>query len=172
MILTLQPVGHVAPSVLERLRLHLERFGDVRIADPKPVPKQAFRPLSKQYRAAAFEEVCHVAESDRVVAITDVELCDPDLGMKRVFGHAEMTGGWAVVSLSMFGGDGEERLVERAAKTAVHEIGHTLGLGHHDGNPECVMFFSENLADTDRKGGDFCPACSQTANLTLSRLER
>jgi len=172
MILTLQPVGHVASSVLERLRVQLERFGDVRIADPKPVPKQAFRPLSKQYRAAAFEEVCHAADSDRVVAITDVELCDPDLGMKRVFGHAEMTGGWAVVSLSMFGGDGEERLVERAAKTAVHEIGHTLGLGHHDGNPECVMFFSENLADTDRKGRDFCPTCAQTANLTLSRLER
>jgi len=172
MILTLQPVGHVASSVLERLRVQLERFGDVRIADPKPVPKQAFRPLSKQYRAAAFEEVCHTADSDRVVAITDVELCDPDLGMKRVFGHAEMTGGWAVVSLSMFSGDGEERLIERAAKTAVHEIGHTLGLGHHDGNPECVMFFSENLADTDRKGRDFCPACTRTADLTLSRLER
>ncbi len=172
MILTLQPVGHVAPSVLERLRVQLERFGDVRIADPKPIPKQASRPLSKQYRAAAFEEVCHTADSDRVVAITDVELCDPDLGMKRVFGHAEMTGGWAVVSLSMFGGDGEERLIERAAKTAVHEIGHTLGLGHHDGNPECVMFFSENLADTDRKGRDFCPACTRTADLTLSRLER
>ncbi len=172
MILTLQPVGHVASSVLERLRVQLGRFGDVRIADAKPVPKQALRPSSKQYRAAAFEGVCHAADSDRVVAITDVDLCDPDLGMKRVFGHAEMTGAWAVVSLSMFGGDGEERLVERAAKTAVHEIGHTLGLGHHVGNPECVMFFSENLADTDRKGRDFCPTCALTANLTLSRLEK
>ncbi len=172
MILTLQPVGRVAPSVLEALRGQLEPFGDVRIANPKPVPKHAFRRLSKQYRAAAFEAVCHAADSDRVVAITDVELCDPDLGMKRVFGHADMPGGWAVVSISTFGGDGEERLVERAAKTAVHEIGHTLGLGHHEGNPECVMYFSENLGDTDRKGRAYCPTCAQTANLTLSRLER
>ncbi|HEX9340300.1 MAG TPA: zinc-dependent metalloprotease family protein [Thermoplasmata archaeon] len=172
MILTLQPVGQVAPSVLERLRGQLRQFGDVRIANPKPVPKQPFGRLPKPVRAAAFEGLCRSPGADRVVAITDVELSDPELGMKRVFGHAGIAGGWAVVSLSMFGGDGEERLVERTAKTAVHEIGHTLGLGHHDGNPDCVMYFSETLADTDRKGRDFCPACAETANLTLSRLEK
>src|SRR5881409_4129461 len=84
--------------------------------------------------------------------------------------HADIRGRWAVVSLSQFGGDGEDKLVERAVKTAVHELGHTLGLGHHDENPQCVMFFSERLADTDRKGRDFCPECADSANLTLSLL--
>jgi len=41
---------------------------------------------------------------------------------------------------------------------AVHELGHTYGLGHC-GNPRYVMFFSNSLMDTDRKGSEFCPSC-------------
>ena len=170
MILTIQPVGRVDASVLRRIRSELTPFGDVRIASEKPVPKRSFSRLPTRYRAAAFDRVCRAADGDRVIAITHVELCDPELGMKLVFGHADIQGRWAVVSLSRFGGEGEDKLVERAVKTAVHEIGHTLGLGHHDANPGCVMFFSEKLEDTDRKGWDFCQKCAESAKLTLSRL--
>ncbi len=170
MILTLQPVGRVETSVLERIGSELAPFGDVRIASTKPLPRRAFGLLPKRYRAATFDRVCKSSDGDRVIAITDVELCDPELGLTLVFGHADIPGRWAVVSLSQFGGDGEDKLVERAVKTAVHELGHTLGLGHHDADPRCVMFFSEKLADTDRKGRDFCDDCAESAKLTLSRL--
>src|SRR6059036_245355 len=136
MILTLQPVGRVDASVLQRIGSELAPFGEVRIAPAKPLPGRAFGLGSKRYRAAMFDRVCR----------------------------------WAVVSLSQFGGQGEDKLVERAVKTAVHELGHTLGLGHHGANPQCVMFFSEKLADTDRKSRDFCRACADSAKLTLSRL--
>jgi archaemetzincin len=169
MILTLQPVGSVDPSILERLRSELASLGDVWIATSKPVPRQAYRRLTRQYRAAAFEAVCRATDGDRIVAITNVELCDPELGMRRVFGHANLQGRWAVVSLALFGGDGEDRLVERAVKTSIHEIGHTLGLAHHDADPTCVMYFSERLADTDRKGRAFCPDCARAAGLTENR---
>jgi archaemetzincin len=169
MILTLQPVGEVDPSVLERIGSQLAAFGDVRIAEEKPLPRRTLG-FPKRYRAATFDRICKSSDGDRVIAITNVELSDPELGLKMVFGHADIQGRWAVVSLSEFGGDGEDRLVERAVKTAVHELGHTLGLGHHDSNSECVMFFSEKLADTDRKGRDFCHECADSARLTLSRL--
>ncbi len=47
---------------------------------------------------------------------------------------------------------------ERALKEAIHELGHLLGLGHCP-NPACVMFFSNSLGDTDRKGPGLCPEC-------------
>jgi len=46
----------------------------------------------------------------------------------------------------------------RAVKEAVHELGHTFGLDHCS-DPRCVMHFSNMLADTDRKGREFCPSC-------------
>ena len=171
MILTLQPVGRVDAAILRRIGSELAPFGEVRIATEKPLPRRTFGLLPKRYRAAAFDRVCKSTEGDRIIAITNVELFDPELGLALVFGHADIQGRWAVVSLSQFGGDGKAKLVERAVKTAVHELGHTLGLRHHDANPQCVMFYSEKLTDTDRKGRDFCPDCSELAKLTLSRLQ-
>ncbi len=170
MILILQPVGRVDASVLERIGSDLAPFGEVRIASETPLPRRAFGLTPKRYRAATFDRVCKSSDGDRVIAITNVELCDPELGLTLVFGHADIQGRWAVVSLSQFGGEGKDKLVERAVKTAVHELGHTLGLGHHAANPKCVMFFSEKLADTDRKGRDFCHECAEAAKLTLSRI--
>lgn len=171
MILTLQPVGRVDPSVVQRLGTELAPFGEVRIAGEKPLPRRIFGLGPKRYRAATFDRFCKSSDGDRVIAITNVELSDPELGLELVFGHADIHGRWAVVSLSLFGGDGKAKLIERAVKTAVHELGHTLGLGHHDTDPACVMFHSQELVDTDRKSRDFCPACAKSAKPTLSRLQ-
>src|SRR2546427_518133 len=171
MILTLQPVGRVDASVLQRIGSELAPFGEVRIATEKPLPRPTFGVGPKRYRAATFERICKSTDGDRIVAITNVKLSDPELGLTRVFGHADIQGRWAVVSLSLFGGGGKAKLIERAVKTSVHELGHTLGLSHHDANPGCVMFSSEELVDTDRKSRDFCPECSESAKATLSRLQ-
>lgn len=49
---------------------------------------------------------------------------------------------------------------KRVLTEAVHELGHTYGLGHCK-NLRCVMFFSNSLVDTDRKGPEFCPDCKK-----------
>src|SRR5207245_7513337 len=114
MILTLQPVGRVDPTVLRRIGFELASFGEVRIASEKPLPKRTLGLAPTRYRAATFDRVCKSTEGDRVVAITNVELCDPELGLTLVFGHADIQGRWAVISLSQFGGDGQAKLIERA----------------------------------------------------------
>lgn len=49
-------------------------------------------------------------------------------------------------------------LTERTIKTIIHEIGHCFGLSHCL-NPKCVMYFSNWVGDTDKKGKDFCTKC-------------
>ena len=43
---------------------------------------------------------------------------------------------------------------------AVHELGHALGLPHCE-YPGCVMYFSNWIGDTDRKGPKFCYRCGK-----------
>jgi archaemetzincin len=49
---------------------------------------------------------------------------------------------------------------ERIIKEVIHEIGHALGLQHCP-NPECVMYFSRTINDTDHKKPMYCKKCSQ-----------
>src|SRR5207247_8694152 len=50
---------------------------------------------------------------------------------------------------------GQPLSARRATTEAIHELGHTYGLAHCQ-NPECVMWFSNTVAETDRKGIKFC----------------
>src|SRR5205823_2449573 len=136
----------------ERLILTIKPYGNV---DPRLL----------EYLRDELDEIGQVSLS---AAATDVDLYDG--GLNFVFGHATIRDRFAVISIARFGNDGPEKLMERSAKTAIHELGHTFGLYHDDANPDCVMHFSEKLEDTDRKGRAFCARCEAEATFTLSRL--
>jgi len=100
--------------------------------------------------------------AERWLGVVDVDLYTP--GLNFVFGQAQMGGPVAVIALprlrqGFYGLPDDEALFhQRAVKEAVHELGHTYGLGHCH-NPRCVMSFSNSLRDVDRKEHDFCPLC-------------
>ena len=99
---------------------------------------------------------------DLVLGVTALDLFVPRLNF--VFGLAELQQNCAIISVARldprFYNQAPDLalLQERALKEAIHELGHLLGLPHCR-DSRCIMFFSNTLADTDRKGPGFCRAC-------------
>jgi len=134
-----------------------------------PIPAGSYDSARRQYRAERFLEAVKEwgARADgKLLGVTDVDLFVPDLNF--VFGQAEIGGTAAVMSIHRLrpefygGGADESALLARAATEAVHELGHTFGLPHCS-SPTCVMFFSNSILDTDRKGHRLCQQCRARA---------
>ena len=166
MNIDLFPIGDMDPGVLQKLKVGLKAlFGcPVQIGDPIPIPDQAFDPARNQYLSDAIISSLrqHKNKSAHLLGITEVNIYTH--GLNFVFGQADSAGHVALISLNQLRGenyglpDDKSILVERALKEAVHELGHTMGLGHcRDGN--CVMHFSNSLIDTDIKSCYFCSRC-------------
>ena len=163
------PIGKVNEAILEGLISALSgRFGmPCEIGRPLAKPQYAYNARRRQYHSSPIlDEISKSVPADatRVLGVTELDLYVPELNF--IFGQAQMPGRRAVISLARlsqeFWGLPEDRklLMSRAIKEAVHELGHTFGLEHCP-DPGCVMHFSNSLADTDKKGPNFCPRCTK-----------
>ncbi len=124
-------------------------------------------PEREQYHATLIlaELLRHLPPGGgRIVGITDVDLYIPVLTF--VFGQAQLGGPAAVVSVlrlheEFYGLPPHPgRLVDRAVKEVVHEVGHGLGLVHCP-DYACVMSSSTYVEDVDLKAESFCPSCRE-----------
>jgi archaemetzincin len=166
MSLLLVPVGGVDPKVMEFLKRDLNKVfqQQVMIGKGMPEPGYAFNKKRNQYLSTAIlnaiMEQKEYTAYEKILAIVDHDLYVPELNF--VFGEAGQK--VAVISLTRLRQEfyrlpqDQNLFYKRALTEAVHELGHTYGLGHCR-NLHCVMFFSNSLMDTDRKGPEFCPEC-------------
>jgi len=149
----------VPASLVERLRPVLEARFEAQVVSAGAVslPAGAFAPSRAQHRAARLlDELARRRrpEWERLLGIADVDLFAP--GLNFVFGEADGDRQVAVFSIARLRGEGDAAVLERRALVeAVHELGHTYGLEHCP-DRHCVMWFSNTLAETDRKGDQFC----------------
>jgi archaemetzincin len=164
--IVLVAVGEVNPKVIEVLKNYLNRALNkpVGVGKGMPEPDYAFNRKRNQYLSTAIlkalMEQKEYTTDQKILGIVDHDLYVPELNF--VFGEASRRA--AVISLTRLRQEfyhlPEDRSLfhKRMLTEAVHELGHTYGLGHCE-NPRCVMFFSNSLMDTDRKGSEFCTKC-------------
>jgi len=161
------PIGRVDPKALSYLEKHLAEVlsTPVRVGQMMTMPAEAYHKRRGQYSSTdilSAMEKYFPQQAEAVLGVTEADLYAGNLNF--VFGEANPPSRRAVISLARLRiGYGkvlaEENLyLERTLKEAVHELGHVYGLPHCS-DPRCVMFFSNSLIDTDRKGYQFCKQC-------------
>ncbi|HEY9140888.1 MAG TPA: hypothetical protein VIN93_08345 [Bryobacteraceae bacterium] len=108
------------------------------------------------------------ADALKLLGLTERDLFIPVLTF--VFGHAQLGGRAAVVSLARLRQEfyglapNREVFLERAQKEMLHECGHLFGLVHcADGN--CAMSLATGVRQIDFKRVAFCARCA-------ARIER
>jgi archaemetzincin len=103
------------------------------------------------------------ADAWKVLAVTGRDLFIPVLTF--VFGHAQLGGRAAVISLARLRQEfyglapNREVFVERACKEALHETGHMFGLVHC-ADRGCAMSLATNVRQIDAKHAAFCAPCA------------
>jgi archaemetzincin len=131
-----------------------------------PGPDFAYDSGRRQYASVpVLETLVRRCPDDalKLLAVTERDLFIPVLTF--VYGHAQLSGRVAVVSLARLRQEfyglpvNPGLLVHRALKEALHETGHTFGLVHcADGG--CAMSLSTNIRQIDLKRAAFCAACA------------
>jgi len=177
-ILCLIPIGDVEPYVLDHLKVVLTKSFYLPCSSLKGVgvPSEAYHSRRRQYNS---EVILHrlprhrPPQGERILGMTEVDLYV--LPLNFVFGQADLATGVGLISLcrlhqEYYGLPPNKALfLSRTAKEAVHELGHTYGLGHCP-NLKCVMHFSNSLSDTDIKKEAFCQRCHRELEGNLQKV--
>jgi archaemetzincin len=162
----LVPIGEIDKKVILLLKDDLNKVfkKPVVIGKGMPEPDDAYHKKRNQYLSTSIlnsmMEQKEVALYEKTLGVVDHDLFVPELNF--VFGQASPKTG--VISLTRLRQtfyhlpEDQNLFHQRVLTEAVHELGHTFGL-EHCGNSRCVMFFSNSLMDTDRKGSEFCSSC-------------
>ena len=174
----LSPIGEFDHTILESVKKKIDQaFGFP--VEKNPLLKDvqfALDTKRDQYHSTSIlEKLSGNAPSHaiKVIGITRVDLFIPIL--TYVYGEAQLGGKACIISIhrlderSSFGKD--PPLHERAAKEAIHELGHTFKL-RHCRDETCIMHYCRSVADVDRKTDQFCRYCKTLLNDEIKRLAK
>jgi len=172
------PLGEVSKIALKVIAAHISGYYklSVQILPPLGHPDYAFHERRFQYDAGiilkAFESI-QFEDYEKVIGVLNLDLFVPIF--TYVFGEAKQGGKFALVSLFRLdkNPDGHPSpsslIFERAAKVALHELGHLFNL-FHCREKKCLMHFSGGIQDLDETPMYLCRYCSTYLKNRLLRL--
>ena len=186
----IQAVGDVNKSILMRLKKNLTwRFKPFNlkfsiISEKLSLFPKDYDPMRNQYNASKILNKLQIVAKEkmyfRLLGVLDVDIYSGILNF--IFGiantpklHTFKDTLPALISITrlretFYKREPNEALFElRILKEAVHELGHTFGLMHHEG--ECIMRFANSLMEVDIRPLDFCNSCVEKIKEFLSRLD-
>jgi archaemetzincin len=158
--LDLIPFGALDPLAVSIVGANIQAVLGL-LADIRPArsrPEFAFMAVRNQYDASKILKSL-AAETDGAplkLGLTQGDLSIPIL--TYVYGESQLGGRAAVISLHRLFDIDRQVVYNRAAKVAVHEVGHLLGL-EHCWEAGCLMRFSKQLEQLDRLPLRFCSSC-------------
>ncbi len=168
--INLVPVGAVPHIVPRVIAAHLSGYLDleVEILPALKHPRYAYHQIRCQYDAGSIIN-CLAAipmeQDSKIIGVLDLDLFVPLF--THCLGEAQQAGRCAVISLFRLRNYRQPsdpstppNVLERAAKIALHELGHLFGLLHCDDH-KCLMHFSSESEELDRLGFYFCRYCVQ-----------
>jgi archaemetzincin len=174
------PFGRAPLTAAKVIAAHVSGYLDLsaETLPPMNIPPDALNQKRLQYNAAALIqaiEAIPLKDYFKIIALLNVDLFIPLL--THVFGEARQNGRVALVSLFRLetNADGSPppaaRVLERAAKIGLHELGHLLNLLHCD-DDRCLMHFSGGVETLDRIAFNFCRYCRTSLRRALRQPRR
>lgn len=185
-VIYLLRIGELNQSILSNLKKNLEdKFKEFNIKveilqDVMKLKNSEYDTERKQYEAPKIlkrlVETAKIENFFRILGIIDKDIYSKTYNF--IFGIAGRGSHAALISLARLRESFYDNISviykrkesprdfeERILKEAIHELGHTFGLKHCYNN--CIMQFSNSLADTDKKPVKFCASCLQQLKTNL-----
>ncbi|MEZ4409897.1 MAG: archaemetzincin, partial [Polyangiales bacterium] len=172
--LSLWTLGALRPGITRSMETALSRALSLPVVvQPAGVDERpSARPARDGWRGrSANVFLSQIDRRARRGAVASLGLTEFNLTPRRdwnfVFGLAYLSRPACVVSLHALDADRptRRRLVSRAVKIALHELGHTFGLDHHgyDDGVDCLMIGDaavDSVETVDARGRSFCDDCA------------
>ena len=161
------PLGEVEPLLLQAVAQGLVTAlaTRCRVVGMEPLPFFAYPDERGQYCSTDILRwllTSRPTSNAKLLAVINYDIFNPLFTF--VFGEAQFGGRLALISSfrlrdERYGLQPNSGLLHaRAAKEAIHEVGHTFG-HKHCRDPECVMHFSGSVGHIDLKRPTLCRPC-------------